>query len=694
MTYIPEIQNRISTLNSVVLTNVSGGTIWTGTGEDVSLYGRAGVSIWTPFGESCNGILTIEVSRDGVNWGGPNRTYADTSVAQPHMWNIVEQYFRIKYTHGSTSATTLVIQTQYSVNSDVILGHQLDEVLIDETEALITKSVLVGKEPDGSYSNIRNDGYAIQTTTPLSGDGIYESSIISTEGFSQIQTELFADQTGTLVGTWYVHSTGGTPIGTFTRPYSSADVSNGLVYFSSPVFGPYLKYIYTNSSIQQNSFYLGLKELVKPISGQILGLTDFIPNAVVANLGRSVLVGQDAAGNFKNVSVDPEGHLKTHIDEPLTSFGELRTAEITPIIQIIYPYEINYDLVTSGGTTGSGNLTYNSATTLVSINSGAATGSTGQLNTAMRAKYRNGQGLLIRFSCIFDTPVSGNTQFAGWGDSEDGFFFGYSGTTFGVCRRQNSVDFFTTQSDWNIDKFNGSGDTSNPSGELLIQQQGNVYEMQIQWLGFGAIRFNIESNESGQFEPAHVIKYANEYTTPSIINPSFPIFFQSKNTTNNTNIVIKTGSIAAFVEGIIKYTGRNYSFSNSKATGTNTNVFTLQVPSTFRGKTNRSRILLKTISVLSDGTQGVTFKLVKNGTLSGTAFTGVSTYSMVNYDTTGTYSASTGRVIYTVELNKSASDTVILQELDFFVEAGETLSIIGDGTNTGAAVAVSWMEDV
>ena len=38
------------------------------------------------------------------------------------MWNIVEKYFRIKYTNGTTEATALSIQVQYSNNSDILLS--------------------------------------------------------------------------------------------------------------------------------------------------------------------------------------------------------------------------------------------------------------------------------------------------------------------------------------------------------------------------------------------------------------------------------------------------------------------------------------------------------------------------------------------------------------------------------------------
>lgn len=144
--------NVISTVNSRDASTLLPNAIFQGVGEDVSGYGRAGVSITTT--NKSSGILTIEVSRDNITWGGPTRTWADTRFAQPHMWNIVEKYFRIKYTNGTTEARGLTIQVQYSNNADILLGHQLDETLIDETEAIATRSVLVGRDVDGIYQNI------------------------------------------------------------------------------------------------------------------------------------------------------------------------------------------------------------------------------------------------------------------------------------------------------------------------------------------------------------------------------------------------------------------------------------------------------------------------------------------------------------------------------------------------------------
>ncbi len=157
MSYQPQIPNRISTtsFNSRDAATLGALGVFQGVGEEVVKYGRVGVSISSD--NQTSGTLFMEVSRDNINWGGPARKFIDTRFAQPHMWNIVEKYFRIKYVNNNVEAENLIIQVQYSVNADILLGHQLDEVLIDETEAIITRSVLVGVSDDGSYTNSRVD---------------------------------------------------------------------------------------------------------------------------------------------------------------------------------------------------------------------------------------------------------------------------------------------------------------------------------------------------------------------------------------------------------------------------------------------------------------------------------------------------------------------------------------------------------
>ena len=155
MTIIRDLPNKISTLNAFGPATLAPLAVYQGTGEDVSEYGRVGVAVTSS--NASSGVLTMEVSHDNITWGGPSRNWSDTRFSQPHMWNIVEKYFRIKYTNGTQEVNDLCIQVQYSNNADIILGHQLDEELKDEVEAIVTRATLVGRNADGRYNNIAID---------------------------------------------------------------------------------------------------------------------------------------------------------------------------------------------------------------------------------------------------------------------------------------------------------------------------------------------------------------------------------------------------------------------------------------------------------------------------------------------------------------------------------------------------------
>lgn len=141
--------------NSRAASTLAAGATFQGVGEDVSGFGRAGISVKSSYPAGVTrGTLTIEVSHDNVNWSGPTREISDTSTAQPVMWAIVEKYFRVKYVNGPVAATDLSIQVQYSNNDDILLATPLSDTFIDETQALATRSVLVGKDEGGDYRNV------------------------------------------------------------------------------------------------------------------------------------------------------------------------------------------------------------------------------------------------------------------------------------------------------------------------------------------------------------------------------------------------------------------------------------------------------------------------------------------------------------------------------------------------------------
>ena len=119
---------------------------------------------------------------------------------------------------------------------------------------------------------------------------------------------------------------------------------------------------------------------------------------------------------------------------PLSSFNELNIAELTPVGQVEFAYGINTRIVNTLAFAG-GSVAASSS--LAHVNSGTSTSGSGDVALRRNLKYHAGQGTLSRATAIFDTPVASSSQLVGPGNAESGYYFGYSGTSFGVFHVQD-----------------------------------------------------------------------------------------------------------------------------------------------------------------------------------------------------------------------------------------------------------------
>lgn len=376
------------------------------------------------------------------------------------------------------------------------------------------------------------------------------------------------------------------------------------------------------------------------------------------------------------------------IGQRFSAFGEQQVAQPTAKVLIHFPYNLNADIVTTT-TAGSGAVTHSGQFAVIA--SGAATSSSGRLNSNRSLEYNPGIGGLARFTAVFGNGTAGNTQIAGIGNTTDGFFFGYNGTEFGILYRVGSSDTWIPQSSWNGNRMLGN--------ERFIQtldpQKGNVYQIQYQWLGFGAIRFYIEDNVSGSLELVHTIRYANENTVVSVNNPTFPFYSESANTTNNTDIQIKIPSIGLFIEGQETGAGdtRN-AIDNEKTISTETNILTIRNKSTYQSIANQVIVNPDFLTLASDGTKNVTVRIYANASLGGTpSYTDISTNtSVVDYDTAGT-TVSGGTLLAVFELAKADSLSQSFKEFNFLLYPGQTMTFAAvSAANNDVSVGISWAE--
>lgn len=127
---------------------------------------------------------------------------------------------------------------------------------------------------------------------------------------------------------------------------------------------------------------------------------------------------------------------KIDIEDPIGGFGELKVAEITPSVEIIFTYNFNtITLETRNNNGGTNTVSGGQLTASTSASANTRAGFVSRLSV----RYNPGQGTLCRFTGVYTQGVAGNTQYIGIGDLFEGFFFGYSGATFGVLHRYGGV---------------------------------------------------------------------------------------------------------------------------------------------------------------------------------------------------------------------------------------------------------------
>jgi hypothetical protein len=424
---------------------------------------------------------------------------------------------------------------------------------------------------------------------------------------------------------------------------------------------------------------------------------------------RAIIWGKTLGGGiYEPVATNGENSIVVTIAEPHAAFGEISTAENTATCQVDFVYGINTNLTSN---TTSNNATVTSSTGMAVLTTGAQVNSVATLVTKEYVKYRPGQGSMSRFTALFTTGVAGSTQFAGpGGGSVDGLGFGYNGTSFGVLYRHNSTDTWIPQSTWNYDTMLG-GTTS---GKILVPTNLNVYQVKFQYLGGGNIFYYILNDFTGRWVLVHMVKNAGNLTAPNLRNPSMPVRFEARNTTNTSALVIKSASIGQFLEGPRRFLGPRGALDAlniSVADLTQTNIMAFRNATTFNGTPNYAIVHIRQISFSANKSPQpsgcVNLRIIRNPTTtfasftpySGTTANGGVTITSGNSVMSSNVAASTisgGQTTYTSTLSIGDSQTIDVTEYDINIYPGDVICFVAYSSVASVTVGTStvWNEDI
>jgi hypothetical protein len=289
----------------------------------------------------------------------------------------------------------------------------------------------------------------------------------------------------------------------------------------------------------------------------ITGSISFTEAATAADGGSlpaltKVVSGYDGT-NVQVLKTDTDGKLQVSVAGLNIDTSSSTDIFETSIVNSRYnQLEISFDTApgaslitntTSGGgsvSTALGHTTYATSTATTASAKGVSVQS---------VKYRPGAELYSYFTASFTTPTSANSyQRIGIYDSNDGFFIGYNGTTFGVTLRTGGADTFTARASWNGDPLDGSSTsefTRSGTPEAINLTYSNVFRIRFGWLGSASIIFEVLSPDESWIV-FHTIKKPNSQLLPSIANPDLPMTINvSKTSADATDLKMTTGCWAA-----------------------------------------------------------------------------------------------------------------------------------------------------
>lgn len=266
---------------------------------------------------------------------------------------------------------------------------------------------------------------------------------------------------------------------------------------------------------------------------------------------------------------------------------------------------------------------------------------------------------IVQFVSTLIIGGTGNNKF-----EFDGGSTGITGIFTSISEANNTTNYITQQSSWNIDRLDGHG----ASGMILDPQKGNIFSISYQAFGFGSAVFSIENSMTGEFIPFHHMIYTNRHTTVNLVQPSMQLTSFVSSTYSTTPAEMWLAGAAGFVEGEITRFDPVISVSNThdNQSGSNSNrvLMAIRTPLTFRGVISQVQLFIQSFTTSSsksatDVRSTISYRLVLGGTPS----------EALNYN----------------YVDPTNSAVIVAKPINATLAGGQTLfitSVVSEGSNT------------
>ena len=338
-------------------------------------------------------------------------------------------------------------------------------------------------------------------------------------------------------------------------------------------------------------------------------------------------------------------------DNAVDAFNRLKTSNPFTLFDSQHRYAMNDKWDTFGVTGGTATFVVNES--VVNMTVGVTSGAKVTRETKRIFPYQPGKSLLVLNTFAFNTPKANLRQRVGYfgltggatfGTPYNGIYLEQNGLTLSINLASGSLNQTTTvnQSSWNGDKFDGSGS----SGRTLDVSKGNIFWVDIEWLGVGDVRTGFFVD--GKPVVAHIFHNDNVHPTTYMTTASLPIRYELENTTTTaSSSTMKQICSSVQSEGGYEGFARRYNVTKNGSNPTTLTTQDTQYPMiALRLNSNRldSAVVPSNLSVVLEQTGSnkpdtVQYRILLNPTLTGNTW---STHFNGNVDYNVTATAVTG----------------------------------------------------
>lgn len=241
---------------------------------------------------------------------------------------------------------------------------------------------------------------------------------------------------------------------------------------------------------------------------------------------------------------------------------------------------------------------------------------------------------------------------------------------------------------------------TNPPNFALDPEKGNVYQIKVQYLGYGGIKFYIENPVTTDFDLVHIYEYSNAHTVPSVNNPTFRVGWAVQNLGNTTPIELKGASAEGFIEGkkVFDESGRGMSAENIALGATRVNVLTLRNRLHMNNSINRISVYPTLLVTSAAHNKTVILYISVDETFLGDLdFKYIDEVnSAVEYANDGAVALGTGREVGAFRLRSPTPLSIPMERLLNTLPPRQALTISAEtssGTGAEVDVSIAWNED-